>query len=266
MNILFFGDITGKIGRQAIIKSLPDLKKEFRPDLVLANGENLAHGLGLTLKTTKEVLDAGIDYLTTGNHFFSRKEGVTEVIKEKLPVIRPANYPISCPGQEQAEIIKNKQKILLFNLLGRLFIESKKLILSDPFSKAEEILRNFEIKIKIVDFHAEATSEKQMMGYYLDGRVSLVVGTHTHVQTADEKILSGGTAYITDLGMVGAKDAVLGVEKESAFDYLFKRKEKIKLVIPKKGLAVVQGVFVKIDEQTGQAEKIVRINREIMID
>ena len=265
MRLLFFGDIVGKIGRQALKKVLPGLREKFKPDLILANGENLAHGKGVTPKVISEVLLAGVDYLTSGNHFFSRRE-VEEVVKKKMPIIRPANYPLSSIGEGWALISKDKFKILLVNLLGKTFIENERTILSHPFLKIEEILEKFpEIKIRIVDFHAEATSEKNALFYWLEGKVSLLVGTHTHIQTADEKI-SSGTAYLTDLGFVGAKDSVLGIKKELSIDYLLGRTEKLRIEAPEKGEALVQGVFVKIDEKTGQAKKIKRINEKITID
>ena len=268
MNVLFFGDIVGKIGRKALAKTLPSLKEKFKPDLILANGENLAHGKGLTLKTVKEIINLGVDYLTSGNHFFAKSEEIEKIIKEKMPVLRPANFPLSFKGEGDVILSKGKNKILLINLLGEAFIKSEKIILSNPFLKVEEILlNNFQkIKIIIVDFHAEVTSEKKAMSYWLDSKVSLLVGTHTHVQTSDEKISPGGTAYITDLGMVGAEDSVIGVKKESSLDYLLGKTEKLKIDIPEKGLAIVQGVFVEIDEKSGKAKEIKRINEEILVD
>jgi len=267
MNLLFFGDIVGKIGRKALAKTLPGLKEKFRPDLILANGENLAHGMGLSLKTTKEVINLGVDYLTSGNHFFAKSEEVEKLIKEKMPVLRPANFPLSFSGEGVNILLKGENKILLINLLGKAFIESEKIILSNPFLKVEEILLNFpEIKIVIVDFHAEVTSEKKAMSYWLDSKVSLLVGTHTHIQTSDEKISPEGTAYITDLGMVGAEDSVIGIEKEGSLNYLLGKTEKLKIEIPEKGLVVVQGVFVKIDEKSGKALRIERFSEETSID
>lgn len=277
---MFFGDIVGRIGRQAMVKILPELKKEFKPDLVLANAENIAHGKGVTVDTLKELMRTGIDYFTSGNHFWSKKEDAEKVVKENLPIIRPANYPDTFSGrgyalietQVNADISTNhrcnshKSAILLINLVGRVFMKDDEQIISCPFKKVDEILVKFpEIKIKIVDFHAEATSEKTSLGYYLDGRVSLVVGTHTHIPTSDEQILPQGTAYISDLGMVGHKESIIGVEKQPILDHFLSDKlcEPVEIEIPKKGIVIVNGVFVEIDKKTGKAKKIERIKKEV---
>lgn len=267
MRIMFFGDIIGRIGRQAMVKILPELKKEFKPDLILANAENIAHGKGVTVDTLKELMAAGIDYFTSGNHFWSKEE-TEEVVKQNLPIIRPANYPDSSLGRGYAIFEIQKEKILLINLIGRIFTKIEEYDVSCPFKKADEILVKFpEIKIKIVDFHAEATSEKTALGFYLDGRVSAIVGTHTHIQTADERILSNGTAYITDLGMVGAKDSVIGVEKQLIINHFLSDDlyGRVEIEIPKKGTVVVNGVLLEIDKKTGKAKKIERVKREIII-
>lgn len=274
IRILFFGDIVGRIGRQAMIKILPKLKKEFKPDLILANAENLAHGKGVTADTLKEVINAGVNYFTSGNHFWSKKEEIEEVIKQNLSIIRPANYPDTFSGQGYmvadlgGQNANLSRKILFINLMGRVFTKIEDYEVNCPFKKADEILAKFpEVKIKIVDFHAEATSEKMALGYYLDGRVSLIVGTHTHIPTADERILPKGTAYISDLGMVGAKDSIIGVEKQPILNHFLSNKlyDPVKIEIPKKGTVVVNGVFVEINEKTGKAKKIERIVREVTI-
>ncbi|MGC9048955.1 MAG: TIGR00282 family metallophosphoesterase [Patescibacteria group bacterium] len=288
MKVLFFGDIVGRIGRQAIIKILPGLKKEFKPDLVLANAENIAHGKGVTVDTLKELMNAGINYFTSGNHFWSKKEEVEKVLTQSLPIIRPANYSDKFSGMgyiildigvnqrlprldRRVKAGSNRREsasILLINLIGRVFTKIEDFEVSCPFKKVDEILNKFpEIKIKIIDFHAEATSEKTALGYYLDGRVSLVVGTHTHVQTADEQILANGTAYLSDLGMVGAKDSIIGIEKQPIIDHFLSDKlyEPVEMEIPKKGIAIINGIFVEIDEKTGKATKIERIKRETII-
>jgi metallophosphoesterase (TIGR00282 family) len=271
INILFFGDVVGQIGRKALIKILPELKRKYRVDLVLANAENIAHGCGVTVNTLKELLENGVDYFTSGNHFWKREMDIEAIINQNFPIIRPANYPEDLflgQGYSLIELSKKKAKVLLINLMGRVFTKVEKFGVSCPFKKADEILNQFlDVKIKIIDFHAEATSEKVALAHYLDGRVSLIVGTHTHVQTADEVILPKGTAYITDLGMVGAKDSVIGVKKDLIIQrYLLnKANEPLRLEIPKKGLAIVNGVFVRIEKKTGKAKKIERIFKEVLI-
>jgi len=280
MKLLFFGDIVGKIGRRALAKILPELKKEFKPDLILANGENLAHGLGATVSTVQNVLRAGVDYLTAGNHFWDKKE-VREVVKQKLPIIRPANFPNSYSGQGYVLIKTKFGNLLLINLSGRVFIQDlqTKAKLSCPFRKFDRIFSQFKNRVKfiMVDFHAEATAEKSAFGYYLDGRASAVFGTHTHIQTVDEKILDSGTAYLTDVGMVGAKDSVIGVNKQFIIEIMTKSRRKsllqeLKLkklkkeYIPEKGLVIINGVFLELDNKTGKAKKIERINRETVVN
>jgi metallophosphoesterase (TIGR00282 family) len=211
MNILCIGDIVGKPGRSYISNYLPKLIKENRIDFVIANGENCAHGVGITRSTYEELVYAGIDVITLGNHTWSKKE-VVEFIEEKTNLVRPANFPPNNPGRGYTVIEKNGKKIAVINLIGRVYLESY----DCPFRKADEILNKLqkEVDIIMVDFHGEATSEKLAMGWYLDGRVTGVFGTHTHVQTADERLLPKGTAYITDVGMTGPYDSILGVNKD----------------------------------------------------
>ena len=214
MKILFFGDIVGKPGREAIKIVLPKWRKEYRPDFVVANGENIAHGRGITEKSLKEILDAGIDFVTSGDHIWDNKKVISLLENEEIPLIRPANYPSICPGKGWKVIQIRTKKILVINLIGRVFMHYN---YDDPFRCADEILSEVEdIDSVIVDWHAEATSEKICLGWYLDGRVSAVLGTHTHIPTADERILPKGTAYISDVGMVGVKDSSLGMDKEIA--------------------------------------------------
>ncbi len=269
MKILFFGDIVGRIGRRAIVKILPRLKKDLRIDLVLANGENMAHGKGVTIKTVKEVLDAGIDYLTSGNHFWSKREDVEKVLAAKMPIIRPANYSGRVLGKGWAIIKVEGTKILLINLLGQSFIKDEPRTITNPFRRIDNILSQIKprIKIIIVDFHAEATAEKVALGHYLDGRISALVGTHTHIPTADERVLTNGTAYITDIGMVGAKESVIGAEKELIIERLVTSQhyKPIKLEIPKHGRVLINAVLIEINKKTGLAKKIRRIKREVVI-
>ena len=265
MKILFFGDIVGKIGRGAIKKVLPQLKKELEPDLVMANVENLAHGKGVTKKTLREVKDAGIDIFTSGNHIWKQNE-VFEIFQEKdCMLLRPANYPPNVPGKGYKIFEVGTRSILVVNLIGRVFFKDE---FDCPFRKIDEILKEFEKKKNlsgiIVDFHAEATSEKVAFGWYVDGRVSVVLGTHTHIPTADGQILPQGTAYITDVGMVGAKESVIGVQKEIIIQNFLTQIGKSH-EIPKQGICTVNAVLVEIDPETKRAIDIKRIDREVEI-
>lgn len=259
LKILFFGDITGRPGRQALAKILPDLKKEYQPDLILANGENLAHGIGVTERSLNQVLEAGVDLLTSGNHIWDKKEGASLLGNKKISLLRPANYPPTASGRGWEIVKVRTKKILVINLMGRVFFRED---LDCPFRKADEILKETEKKNLagiIVDFHGEATSEKKAMGYYLDGRVSAVLGTHTHIPTADNQILPKGTAHISDIGMVGAKDSVLGMESEGVIKH-FLEQTPFKLEIADKGEMEVDAVMVEIDSK-GKATKIEQIRR-----
>src|SRR6266496_2514224 len=217
MRILFIGDIFGRPGRTIVRDRLKGLVSEHRIDLVLANGENAAAGFGITPPLAEELLDLGIDVLTTGNHVWDKREIVDYFASvdgnEHSParrVLRPANYAPDLPGKGIYEGRKNNIPYAVINLQGRVFMASN----DDPFRKADELLKQLNAKIIFVDVHAEATAEKIALGWYLDGRVTAVVGTHTHVPTADERVLPGGTAYITDVGMTGPYEGVIGVKKE----------------------------------------------------
>lgn len=262
MTILFFGDITGKMGREAIKKYLPKLKQTYQPDLIIANGENLAHGLGLTAKTLEEMLEAGIDFFTSGNHVWDKKD-IYQIfsdnkLKDKL--IRPSNYPPGAPGEGYKIIQINAYSLLVINLVGRVFFSEN---FDCPFRSLDDILgktQRKKIDGIIVDFHAEATSEKEAMGWYADGRVSAVVGTHTHVQTADEKILSRGTAYISDMGMVGPSDSVIGAEKESIIKMFLSQISQPIEPSAETGPYIINGVIIEINPKTKLAKSIKRIN------
>jgi metallophosphoesterase (TIGR00282 family) len=221
MKILFIGDIVAEPGRKAVKKILPDLKNELNIDLVLANAENIAGGRGITVDTVKELQDAGIDYFTSGDHVFWQKE--TEKFIDSVSVLRPANYPKGTPGKGFEIIDTGKNgRVLLINLMGRTSFGGIFSYLDDPFSKFDEILEeNREgFSAIIVDFHGEATSEKQAFGFYADGKVTAVLGTHTHVPTCDHRVLPKGTMYVTDVGMTGVLDSVLGVKEELIIDLL----------------------------------------------
>lgn len=253
MNILFIGDIVGKLGRQLTKELLPELKKELAADLVIANGENAAHGVGITLKIYDELMEMGIDVLTMGNHIWDNKEFIKDV--DKCPnLVRPANYPPMVPGKDHI-IIKG---VGIINLVGRIFMQP----VDCPFRTAEPLIEKIkkEAKIVIVDMHAEASSEKMAMGFFLDGKVSAVIGTHSHVMTADEQILPNGTAYITDLGMVGAQHSVIGVQIKPILERFLTQMPR-KYDPEEKGPGIFNAVFLKIDAETGKALEIKRIFR-----
>lgn len=257
MNILCIGDIVGKPGREFINNRLPKLITEYKIDFVIANGENSAHGVGITRSTYEELLYAGVDVITLGNHAWSKKE-VTEFIEDKLNIIRPANFPSNNPGRGYTILEKHGKRIAVINLCGRVYMDSY----DNPFNKADEILEKIKDKadIIIVDFHAEATSEKLALGWYLDGRVTAVFGTHTHVQTSDERLLPKGTGYITDVGMTGPYDSILGVDK----DIIIK---KFVTMMPGKfevadGKAVFCAILLEVDDNKLKSIKRLSINEE----
>ena len=252
LKILFIGDIIGKIGRTICEKVLPDLKNEFSPDLIIANGENSAHGYGITEKIYKELMDIGIEAFTMGNHIWDKKETVVNI--DRMPLlVRPANYPPGAPGLTSLILGKNGVKIAITNLVGRVFMQC----LDCPFQAIEKLLPNVtkETNIILVDMHAEATSEKCAMAWHLDGRVSAVLGTHTHVMTADERILPSGTAFISDVGMVGAFDSIIGMNKEQILKrFLTQMPEKF--APTEEGTGIFNAVLLTIDAETGKSKEI----------
>lgn len=211
MNILAIGDVVGTPGCEFLRKHLPGLKKLYSIDLCIVNGENSADGNGITPGSATHILTSGADVITTGNHVFRRRE-IYDYLDETPYVLRPANYPPSAPGHGCYIVDTGRTRVRVINLMGTVFMDA----LENPFSAADRILSETEDCITVVDFHAEATSEKRALGFYLDGRVAAVFGTHTHVQTADEQILPGGTGYITDIGMTGPSISVLGVDPKLA--------------------------------------------------
>ena len=252
MKIIFFGDLVGRPARQAIKKTLPKWKKKYAPDLVIANGENLAHGSGITEKSLNEVLRAGIDIVTSGDHIWSQKQVLSLLNNKETPLIRPANFPPHMPGQGYWLTEIRTKKVLVVNLLGRVFMSQN---YDDPIRGINQILEENPADIIIVDFHAEATAEKVCFGWYLDGQVSAVLGTHTHIPTADFRILPKGTAYITDVGMVGVKDSSLGADKELAIKSMINQ-TSFKLEIAK-GPVEINAVLIEID----QKNKVKRIKQ-----
>lgn len=257
MQILMLGDIVGKPGRRAIHTQLESVKKEWGIDFTIANGENAAGGNGITREIADELFEAGIDVLTMGNHVWDNKD-IFSFISDETRILRPANYPLGTPGKGAAVFktyIENI-KIGIISLSGRVYMGEN---LDCPFRTSEKLIAELkdEVKIILVDIHAEATSEKIALGWYLTGKVSAVCGTHTHVLTADEKILPPGTAYISDLGMTGPKNSVLGVNTDSVLrKFLTQLPTRFEVA---SGPYQINGVVISIDDKTGQATKIIRI-------
>ena len=255
MRFLIFGDIVGKIGRKALAEVLPELRREHRPDVVLANAENLAHGLGMTAKTFGDVLDAGVTLFTGGNHVWDKPEGVELLRAPDARVIRPANYPPGAPGVGWITLSVDGKNVLVVNLLGRVFMKD---LVDNPFRTFDAALESAgPADVVLVDFHAEVTSEKNAFGWYADGRASVVYGTHTHIPTADARILPKGTAFVTDVGMAGARDSVIGVDPEIALSrFLTQMPNRFE---PAKGPAMLQGAVIRIDPDTGRGLSIERL-------
>src|SRR6267378_1046474 len=254
--ILFVADVVGQPGRNAVKAILPGLKQELGADLTVLNGENAAGGFGLTAKLVAELKADGADVITTGNHVYAQKDFVNE-LPSLDNVIRPANYPPQAPGKGWCIVRAAGQEVLVINLIGRIFLDP----LDDPFRTADAILAaNPQIKIIFCDMHAEATSEKTAMGWYLDGRASAVVGTHTHIPTADGRVLPRGTAYVTDVGMVGPRDGCIGMDKDVVL-------QRFLTAVPNRfvgasGIVTFNSVLVTISSSTGRATSIHRIDRE----
>ena len=256
LKILFVADVVGQPGREAVKALLPKLKKQLEPDLVILNGENSAGGFGITAKLVNELRGYGADVITTGNHVFAQKEFVGELPNLDL-VLRPANYPPAAPGKGSCVTEAAGHKVLVMNLIGRIFLDS----LDDPFRAADAILdANRNVKIVFCDMHAEATSEKTAMGWYLDGRASAVVGTHTHIPTADARVLPGGTAYVTDVGMVGPRDGCIGMDRDVVIQR-FLTGVPNRFVVAS-GPVTFNSVLVTINASTGLATSIQRVDRE----
>lgn len=256
MKVLFLGDIFGKPGREVLKAKLPAMVEENNIDFVIANGENAAGGIGITPDICKTLLNMGVDIVTSGNHIYKKNE-ILDYIERQPRLLKPANYPPATPGSGH-HIMSDKKnnRIAVINICGRVFID----YFDCPFRTIDKIINIIgeETPVIIVDFHAEVTSEKVAMGWYLDGRVSAIVGTHTHVQTADERILPGGTAYITDVGMVGPRDSVIGVRKENII-------KRFLTMMPQKFTVsddnyLVNAVVIDINEKSGRANNITRLN------
>ncbi len=244
LKVLFIGDIIGRLGRRALKDLVPELRRKYRLDLVVANVENLAHGKGITKSTFAEVSDIGIDVFTGGNHTWKQPEVIELLESDSHRLIRPANYPPGVPGRGYCVQMINKQRVLVINLIGRVFMKQQ---YDDPFRSFDEILaKETAVDAVIVDLHAEATSEKKAFGWYADGRASLVAGTHTHIPTADVEILPDGLGYVTDVGMVGPRVSVLGVDKaEIIASFLTQLPVKHKMV--EQGEVVFNSILAEID-------------------
>ncbi|MFH1644081.1 MAG: TIGR00282 family metallophosphoesterase [bacterium] len=257
LRFMFLGDIVGQSGCAMVQKWIPKLKEKYKFDGLIVNGENSSNrGKGIGPKLVQFFKDCGVDIITSGNHIFQKKE-IFETLNERNDIIRPANYPAQCPGKGFAIFEKNNFSIAVINLQGQIFMHQH---LDSPFRTVESILTFLRTKTNIifVDFHAEATSEKQVMGLFLDGKVSAVLGTHTHVQTADEKIMPGGTAFISDLGFCGAQHSVIGDKYDIILRH-FLTQMPAKFEVEIKGPMVLFGAIVDVDTNSGKALKIERV-------
>jgi 2',3'-cyclic-nucleotide 2'-phosphodiesterase len=264
LKILFIGDVVGKLARHALTKELKNIKKEADADLVIVNGENATHGHGITRSSYDEIIKAGADVITLGDHTFDRKETAELLDSNKNTIIRPANYPNKTPGVGSTVFEVGSKKILVINLLGRVFM---KMDYNDPFLAVDTLLSqhaNEKFSAIFIDMHAEATSEKRAMGWHLDGRVSAVIGSHTHVPTADAVILPQGTAYASDVGMVGARDSVIGVQVAPVIKSFLSQIKTI-LEVEENGPCTFNAVLIKIDPKTTKAVSIKRLDKEISI-
>ncbi len=258
MRVMMLGDAVARPGRIAVLERLQDLQEQHRIDFTVLNGENVAGGFSITPPLADGLFDAGIDVLTSGNHIFDKRE-VIPYIERNRRLLRPANFPPDTPGAGVwTGTTRAGAPVAVVNLIGRVFMHAA----DDPFRKADEIFAALpaEVKIRLVDFHAEATSEKCAMGWHLDGRASAVVGTHTHVQTADERVLPGGTAYLTDLGMTGSYAGVIGMKKEDVLARF------MTATSPRaghaEGMVRICGAIIEIDDESGRATSIERLSVE----
>jgi metallophosphoesterase (TIGR00282 family) len=258
LNILFVGDIVGRPGRRGLKAVLPQLRADLAADLVIANGENAAAGRGLTEGTAQELFQAGVDVVTSGNHIWDQKEAYA-LLDGDVPLLRPLNYPPGVPGRG----LLRQGGVTIINLQGRTFMPD----LDCPFRAADEALASLPAgSVVLVDMHGEATSEKVAMGWYLDGRVTAVLGTHTHVPTADARILPGGTAVVTDIGMVGPGESVIGNEVEAVIER-FLRQLPSRLPVAEASRTIqFNSVLVEVDEGSGRARRILRVDRELQSD
>ena len=254
INVLFIGDVVGAAGRKALKSLMSHLKSKYSPHFIIVNGENAAGGKGITPAIVSEFLELGVDVITMGNHTWDNKD-IFSIIDTEERLLRPANFPEGTPGRGACVIRKGGKELAVVNIQGRTFLPA----LDCPFRTADALIQQWKPRVKciFVDFHAEATSEKIAMSWYLDGRASLVIGTHTHVQTNDDRILPGGTACLTDVGMVGSRDGVLGMERSSV-EYRFLTQLPSRFTVDE-GRWQFHAVVAEIDEATGKAKSIAKI-------
>ena len=258
MKVIFIGDIVGKEAREVFIKKIPFIKTQYEPDVMIVNAENAAAGYGLTKKIAVQLIDAGVDSITLGNHAWDQKE-MLSYIEECPKIVRALNYPSGVPGKGYYELIlPNDKKIIIMQVMLRLFMS---LSLDDPFSVTKKLLQKEKLgstcSAIIVDMHGEATSEKNAFGHYFDGQVSAILGTHTHIPTADSKILNGGTAYQTDVGMTGDYNSVIGFDKENPIHGFVKGYRSEGRFFPAGNKVTICGTFIETDDNTGLSSKIV---------
>ncbi len=255
LNILFIGDVVSQVGCEFLRKILPNLKREYNVDIVIANGENSAVGNGISENSANHMFDSGVDIITTGNHVYRRRD-FYDYLDRTPQIVRPANFPDECNGKGYYVYDAGSYTLCVINMMGTVFMQP----LDNPFFVIDKILDTVKADYYVIDFHAEATGEKKAFAYYVDGRVSCVVGTHTHVQTADEQILRNGTGYISDLGMTGPKESALGIEPQNVI-------QKLKYNMPVKfevaqGVQIFNALLAKLSKNTGQCTEVVRINIE----
>jgi metallophosphoesterase (TIGR00282 family) len=265
VKILFIGDVVGKPGRKVLREVLPQWKEEYKPDAVIVNVENLAHGKGVTLNTLSSLDDLGIDAYTSGNHIFDKNQLSAECFEKYPQLIRPANFVGNFPGYGYYRFTKDGQHYLIMNFNATVFMDKQfDGEIANPFFAVDQLLLDQAQKgdIILVDFHSEATSEKIAFGWHLDGRVTALLGTHTHVPTADYRVLPKGTAYMSDIGMTGARDSVIGVKKENALTKFLDPTKKFKNEVEEEGPLIINGVLIEAGEE-GKAVKIERLSKEI---
>jgi len=263
IKIIFFGDVVGKIGRRAVTQIIPQWKKKYHPDLIMANVENLAHGKGITMRSLLEMKAAGVNAFTGGNHIWSKDDPTTAEITSNFILALPANSPLTPKTGRWQTIPVGEQELYLLNLLGQFQMEGAET--TNPFFAFDELYQDMgKPKLLLVDFHAETTSEKVAMGLYLDGRASAVVGSHTHVPTADARLLPQGTGYISDLGMVGGQNTVLGVKADIIINR-FKGEHIGPFDWPETGPADISAVYLELDPQTGRCLHIEPLHATITV-